>query len=349
MTWSQVPEQIDVQVIVREKIGMNILPLENAHLFIADRGEVQTDAQGRYLFTVPIRGDANPRIDIAMRSDRHKVLKPLDGSVAMDPDRKTMVIEFLVVNMGDESAAFRKRIAELESRISHLQSKNELTAQQLNAYQSKMVDTILYFERNRQVLENQIASLTVESETVRNENEELKVQLVRLEDEVNRLTGELEAALEERYLRQNEHFKILSKNLLEFVQRAKDVRDELPFIKQYYSSAGGYAGYAEKLKNYERVFTEINTQREAYLEGIERYWENKFLAKELDNILQFLLEGVHLKQIRPTVNDINEELRKQKPNSAQKIASTNFEILDVNIKVLEKDVNRILKGVRQNL
>lgn len=343
--FSQVLDHIDIRLVIREKSGNQILPLPNAKLKISDEGEVLTDLQGRYNFTYPVRNNVDPEISIALLSDKHKVLKPIDNSIELDASREEMTIELLVVNMAEENPEFQKRIRDLENRISRLQSRNELTKQQLNALQSKLVDTLLFFEANRLELEAQIAGLKSASDSVKAENKALLERLAGLEQEVGSLTVRLEEALEERYLRQNEHFKVISKNLLEYLQRLKDIRDELPFVKQYLS--GGHESYNQRIKQYGDIFTVINTEHEGYLEAVERYWENQMVSKELEKILAFLLESVHLKLILPTFTQINTELKKQKPNSAQKIATANQEVIEANIKVLEKDVNRILKQMRK--
>ena len=222
---SQVLDAIDIHLNIRQKVGEQIESLPNAKLTISDIGEVETDEKGGYSFTYPVRNEVEPAISISLRSDKQKLLKPLDGSLQLDTSREEMYIDFLVVNMDDETPEFKQRISDLEKKISGLQSKNKLTQQQLNVLNNTLLDTILYFEKNRRQLEKEIAEYENMTETQRNEINELKNKIGDLNLEVDRLTGELEKALEEQFLRQNETFRDVSSSLLNYLRKAKDLWD----------------------------------------------------------------------------------------------------------------------------
>ncbi|NND34155.1 MAG: hypothetical protein HKN76_16325 [Saprospiraceae bacterium] len=346
---SQVLDAIDIYVNIQEKIAGKVQMLPNAKLLISDVGEVRTDDKGSYAFTYPVRNEVDPAVSIALLSENHKMLKPIDGSIDLDPSREEMHIDFLVVNMESESPEFKKRIADLESKVSRLKSKNALTNQQLNALNSTLLDTILFFEANRQQLEAQIADFEQLTDQQRDEIDGLRAQVVALESQVDNLTQELEQALEEKYLRQNQYFKDISSSLLNYLRKAKDLRDHLPFIKSYFNSPGGFQSYSEDIKSYNKIYEGFDSNRLAYLEGIERYWANPKIGPVMEEVFDFLVKGIHQNQILPVMRDMYEQLNKQNPGKAQKIANLAHEDMAVNVQALEKQINRSLMQLRKSI
>lgn len=346
---AQVLDAIDIHLTISEKSGQQVSALPNATLKIAEVGEVKTDAKGNFDFTYPVRNEVDPEIRIALVSDEHKMLKPVDGSIALDPSREEMYIEFLVVNMESETPAFKKRIASLEKRIKGLKSKNNLTTRQLNALNSTLLDTILFYEANRQMLESQIAEFEQLTDDQQSEISDLRSKISGLENQVDQLTTDLEAALEEKYLRQNEYYKNITGSLLAYLRKAKDIRDHLPFISTYFSSPSAYDNYNKDIKSYNTLWEEFDNGRMSYIEGVTHHWENKALANRVEDVFDFLVKSIHQNQMLPVVRDINTELHKQKPKKAQKIASGSHADMSTNIGALEKQINRVMLLLRKNI
>ena len=346
---AQVLDAIDVELIIKEKTIDGVKPLPLSNLVISDLGEIKTDSNGNYNFTYAVRNEVDPILSIGLPSPEHKMLKPVDGSIELDPTKETMQIEFIVVNMKDQTPAFQKRINQLEKRIRVLQQKNTLSNQQLNALNQTLLDTILFFEANKQRLENQIAEYQERTDAQSEEIEALQSQILGLESQVDDLTFELEEALEAQYLRQNEYFTNISSNLMAYVRKAKDLRDHMPFIGSYFNTAGGYSNYDNDIKSYNKLWEEFDNNRPSYIEGVERYWEDKDMSRELEEVFNFLVKGIHQNQILTVVRDINAELYKQKPKKAQKIADIARDDMSVNIRTLEQRINRIILQLRKNI
>lgn len=345
----QVLDAIDIHLNIHQKVGDKIISLPNARMTISDLGEITTDQEGKYSFTYPVRNDVDPSIAISLISDQHKLLKPLDGSLELDTTREEMFIDFLVVNLEDETPQFKERIAELEKKMAGLQHRNNLTKQQLNALNTTLLDTILYFEANRRRLEEEIAQYEDLTEEQRQEISQLKGKVDELNLEVDRLTGDLEKALEERYLRQNENFRNISSSLLNYLRKAKDLRDHLPFIKSYFNSPGGFQSFDQDIRGYNKTWETFDANRLSYLEGVERYWENPAIASELEEVFDYLVNGIHQTQVLNVMRDINEQLHKQNPGKAQKIATLAYDDMSVNVLALEKRINRVLHTLRNNI
>ena len=346
--YGQVIDAIDVKLTMRQKVADHIKVLPNAELVISDIGTVKTDDLGTYSFTYPVRNEVDPIISVSLISDEHQLLKPVDGAIELDANQDEMRIDFVVVNMDSESEEFKKRISDLEKKISGLKAQNRLTIHQLNALNSTLVDTILYFEANRQKLESQIKNYEDLTQEQQSEISTLQSQISNLESQVDQLTADLEAALEAKYLRQNEYFKNVSSNLIAYLRKSKDIRDHLPFISTYYSSPSGYQNYDQDIRAYNKVWETLDDNRNDYLEGVSRYWENGRISKQLEDLFGYLIKGIHQSQILKVVNDINVELHKQKPKKAQKIATLAHEDMTINIRTLEKRINRMLSMLRKN-
>lgn len=347
-SFAQVLDYIDIHLKIVERVADNNKPLANAKLKISDYGEVLTNEEGQYTFPYAIRKDVDPSVSIALFSEEHKMLKPLDGSVALDTTREEMYIELMVVNMEEESEAFKKRIGQLETRISRLKTKNILTQRQLNAINNKLLDTILYFETVKQELEGQIANYEELTDEQQREISAQNDKISALESQVDQLTLELEAAMEERYLRKNQYFKDISSNLLGYLRKAKDLRDHLPYISTYFS-VRSFANYEKDIKGYNEQYELFDNNQLDYLEGVKHYWENRKLTKDVEELFDFLGKGIHYNQIFRATSEVMAEVAKQKPKKAQKLATLAHEDLVINLRALEKDINRVLSDLRRYL
>ena len=348
-TSAQVVNTVDVRIKLKEKVADQIKTMANANLVISDIGEATTNDAGEYIFTYPVRNAVEPIISIGLLSDDHKMLRPVDGSIQLDTGVSEMQVEFLVINMESETPALKKRIAGLEKRISGLKQENNFTLQQINALNNTLLDTILFFEANRLELENKIADYQETTTEQSEEINELRGQLSNLASQVDQLTQDLEDALEKKYLRQNEHFKAISANLITYLRKAKDLRDHLPFMSAYFNSPTGYTNFDQDIRGYNTAYEAFDNDRLSYLEGVDRYWSNPALTKKLEEVFDFLGKAIHQNQILPVVNDINQELHKQKPKKAQKIATLAHEDMAVNIRALEQQINRTLSQLRKNI
>ena len=296
ISYNQVLDYIDIHLKIVEKVANQNKPLANSQLKISDYGEVSTDAEGRYTFPYAIRQNVDPNISISLFSPEHKMLKPLDGLIELDTTREEIFIDLFVVNMAEESEAFKKRIGNLESRVARLKSKNELTQRQLNAINNQLLDTIMHFEKLKQNLENEIEEYENLTEAQQKEIDSKNAQIEDLERQVNQLTIDLETALEERYLRKNQYFKDISGNLLGYIRKAKDLRDHLPYIKTYFT-VRSFANYERDILAYNEQYELFDNNQLDYLEGVKHYWGNRALTKKLEDLFSYMSKGIHYNQI----------------------------------------------------
>lgn len=347
-SFNQVLDYIDINLKITEKVANKSQPLANAKLNISDYGEVSTNAQGQYKFSYPVRKNVDPNLSISLFSEKHKMLKPLDGHIELDTSRDEMFIELFVVNMSEQSEAFKKRISDLESRMARLKRKNEYTQRQLNEISNTLLDTILHFETLKKELESEITDLKNLTEEQKKQMDAQNDQIAGLENTVAELTIQLEAAMEERYHKKNQYFKDISANLLSYVRKAKDLKDHLPFIETYFS-VRSFENYERDIKGYNEQYEKFDNNQMDYLEGIKHYWEDEALLKKTEELFNFLGKGIHYNQIYKVTLDIMAEIGNQKPKKAQKIASLAHEDMTINLSRLEKDINRVLSELRKNL
>ncbi len=346
---AQVLDVVDVHLTVKEKVVDQFRALPGAKLAISDVGEVTTDQLGQYRLRYPIRQSVEPIISISLLSDQHQLLKPMDGTLQLDAERKEIYLEFLVVNLGEETPEFRKRVSDLESTISSLRRKNQLTIRQLNELNSTLLDTIMYYEANRQQLESRISQLEVLTAEQRSEMDRLRHQIGTLEQQVDHLTNELEKALEERYLRQNQHYRDISSNLLAYIRKAKDIRDHMPFISAYHNSPSGYGDFDKDIKAYNAIWESFDNHRMSYLKGVQHYWSSAKVSRDLEELFDQVVQVIHQKQMLGVVRDINAELHKQSPRKAQKVATMAYDDMGANLLALERQINRVLSTMRNDI
>ena len=344
---AQVLDFVDIHLTIREKVGDKTQVMPNVKLKISDLGEITTDQDGQYVYSCDVREQVDPEISISLLSEEHKLLKPLDGSIMVDPSQKELHIDFLVVNMAEESAEFQKRIKGLEDNMARLRREKQLTKQQLFRLNNTLLDTIIYFETIRNALEERVSEVEAANDEQQRVIEQQQAEIAKLEDKVNVLTQELTEALEEKYLRQNQYFKDISSNLAGYVRHAKDLEEHLPHIRTYYS-ANDFRSMDRDARLYEKVFVEISDRHQEYLEGVDRYWQNEEINKELEELFDLLIKGIHLNQIRPTVNDVFDQISKGKPGKAQKMAQSAHENIAFNIRSLEQRISRILIKLRNS-
>ena len=346
---AQVLDYINVRLTIQEKVGHTTEPLANAKLNISDLGEVATDDAGEKFFTYPIQNTVDPKISISLLSNEHKTLKPLDANIAIDTTRDEMVIEMLVVNMANENETFRQRIVDLERRMEVLKKKNQLTEQQLAAISQQLIDTIFYYEGIKQEMMAKIENLENVTEEQQSIIEAQNQRILELENQVYDLTDKLTQALEEKYLRQKEYFDKVTRALRSYVRKAQDLKNHLPFIESYFISPTGLENYSNDINAYNAIYEEIDNERANYLEGVENYWDNKGVSRNLEEVFDLALKGIHLDQMLPTLTGIYGEFTKQRPKKAKKIAEEHYETMSMNLNGLEQKINRIEMKMRNDL
>ena len=196
---AQVLDYMDIKLKIVEKVGTQTQPLTNTTLNVTDVGEVTTDADGNVAFPYDIRNNVDPELSISLISDDQRIIKPLDASIALDTTREEIFIEFLVVNMANESAQFKKRIRDLERDVSSLKARNQLTKRQLNALHNQLIDTIMHFESMRERLELEIEGYEALTDEQAQELEAKNQEIEDLTVEIDDLTHQLNDALAEKY------------------------------------------------------------------------------------------------------------------------------------------------------
>ena len=91
-SYAQILDFVDIHLTILEKDGNETKVLPNANLNIKGIGQVETNSMGRYDYKYSINQQQSPELSIEMLSKEHKVLKPLDGNINIDPSRTEMFI-----------------------------------------------------------------------------------------------------------------------------------------------------------------------------------------------------------------------------------------------------------------
>ena len=346
---AQVLDYMDIRLKIIEKVGTGTQPLPNTTLNVTDVGEVTTDDEGNVAFPYAIRNNVDPELSISLISGDQRIIKPLDASIALDTTREEVYIEFLVVNMADQSAQFKKRIRDLERDVSSLRAKNQLTKRQLNALHNQLIDTILHFETIREKLELEIEGYEALTEEQAQELEAKNQEIEDLNYQIDDLTDQLREALAEKYHQKKIHYDDITSLLANYIRKAKDMKDHLAWVKHYVAGRGT-ENYFKSLNAYNEVFQEMDDKRSGHIASVANYWEkNPRVARELEDLYNFTVKSIHGQIILPIFNELLDEFAKQRPKKAEKLAMEAQEPLEVNLRDLERRINRVEKGLRRTL
>ena len=346
---AQVLDYMDIRLKIIEKVGTGTQPLPNTTLNVSDVGEVTTDDDGNVAFPYAIRNNVDPELSISLISGAQRIIKPLDASIELDTTREEVYIEFLVVNMANENAQFKKRIRDLERDVSSLRAKNQLTKRQMNALHNQLIDTIMHYETIREKLELEIEGYEALTEEQKQELDAKNQEIEDLNFQIDDLTDQLKEALAEKYHQKKIHYDNITSLLANYVRKAKDMKDHLPWVKHYVAGRG-QENYFAALNEYNETIKELIEKRSAHVASVANYWEKTpAVARDLEDLYNYTVKSIHAQIMMPIFNELIDEFAKQRPKKAEKLALEAREPLEVNLRDLERRINRVEKGLRRSL
>ncbi len=354
--WSQeaVAQQpagvVEVSGRVLNKSTAGNTSLDNINLFVVDYGTIPLQEGGYFQFKAPKGLDL--KIEVIPTSFR--ILRPLDG--VLDGQINDFRIEIYVMT-GSQDSVFKQQVAALDKQVKQLEADNLLTRNQIQKLDKTLLDTILFFQRqrvraNRKIqklqseLNNQIAQNAALSDSLTN----YRAQLRYLQDSIGQLVIQLADALEEKYLRQKSHYDDLSSLILNYLTALKDVRDWLPKMSFYFSNRQAQQHIVNALNQYGDSRNKLFENHQNHLLGIQRYWENPQAFNNSKRVLDFIFEDIHDQHMIAGFNvDIMPHLQKfadsgtRKSGPVKKASNRLKSNLDPLIQQLESEVDTLFE------
>ena len=261
---------------------------------------------------------------------------------------------------------FQKRIDRLNTRIKKTEKEKKLSERQIIALQKTLFDTVLHYQTEVFLRQQSIEKLQVDLEDQQAANEELAESLkqmqtenLALQNKVEGLTDELYAALEEKFLRQQEHYKLVSEDLQEYLDRLKDLRDWLVHIDNYFGHPKSRQQFIQSIDNYNAAWKTISLSHQSNIKATKNYWDKSELAIRLEAIYDYLLHDLHedlmLESLRsavisPLVKWSNKKLGMKAAQRSARLGATNIlEQLNPVIDELEYKITTIKKDLRTDV
>ena len=343
---AQIPEAIQVDGWIMLKEGDSEKGLAGVELWVRhEKGAPSkkvTDAKGYFSFKTP-KNQNSIRIDIP--PNEFAFLDPRDGHVILNPNI-SLEVKITVVSKEKDEKLYQE-IKSLTRKLGGLKLDNK----RLNAMYDVLRDSMMDMRQQGIQLSNQVAELEEKlgrsrerNEVQQKELESLKDRLAEREKENQSLREALFVALEEKYLRQQSIYNQISEDLMEYLVRVKDMRDQSNYLPNYYKS-DNYNPYFRVVKAYVSSFEHIKKNHKALLEGVNRYWENPALHQRLAQLYDFLLIGLHEKKLMPSFNELNQEIRQRRIKRIKQMGQSIEASLSPDIYDLEKMIAHVLDAL----
>ena len=344
---------VSVQARVLEQLKGNIKSVPNTSLKMIGIGDYSTNEEGRFAFQIPMdelsQFDNEMVIKIVLPD--YEIIKPFEGKVQLDTSKSEVFLDILVMGR-DIEEEYKKKLTELGNKLRTTQKKNSISLKKMSAMNDSLLQALerdakqqVALEQSIEELEAKVAKESDEKSKYASELRDAIDQMQSLNNALAKKENELYVALEEKYLRQQKYQKSISGDLNEYLIQVKDVQDLLQNLDNYFKP-GKYPNYRSTynstLASYNEIFLEINRKRSDYLEGINRYWGNELLADQVEETFDILFDQVHNPLLKPTINEVNSNLKYNKFRKAAKLAHQTFHDLNPLIINLEKAVNRLI-------
>lgn len=343
---------IEVQGVVVEVTGGKKKPVPNIKVIVPGEAETVTDFDGSFTMYFP---SDKEYISISLEGCPHPIVSPYAKRVNIPPN------EFLEIKVcAHENKKLRSKINTLNDRIRNLERQRKLNKRQLAAMHKTLLDTVLFFESKIKNIEDELNKK--ENELVEKNDEliEKDERIVSLEKEVAELEEKLAVAIEEKYLRQKDVFDKISTALNQYIDQAKNLRDNMrPVqIKAYFSSAPARERLYESIEKYNAARREVLDNHENHIVGVSNYWEAFELADELESTYQYLLETVHKEGVYPMEFAVNDNLKKaltrqlssgKAKKAAEAGATEAIPNLNPMIDALEEKASDTIQKLKNNL
>lgn len=308
-----------------------------------------TDDNGYFKLNFPPDEDF---VTVVVENTPQKMIAPPSGLVNVPPDR-----DVEVVLCGEQNRKLLQQVSALEGRIKKLQKENKLSQRQLLEMHRVLLDTVIFFENSIARLEQQ------NKETKESLDAEIKARdayIEILQDSISLLVTALSEALEERFLKQKEYFDQISGELLEYVDKVKDLRDMgmQPRLGYCFLNDQARKEFNRSVEAYESVRNNILRNHRGHVLFVKQYWDNSDPAEQLKETYNYLLEKIHKEGVLPLDQEVFMQIReyvagKTGRNSAEKEAKRRSEKivpgLSASILELEKKIRDALNSMSKNI
>ena len=207
----------------------------------------------------------------------------------------------ILVCCGEETdQQFKSQVVQLDKKIDQTIRQRKISKRQINQLKRQLIDTVLYYqtvvylnEQSIQKLEANLEAATTENQALQDSLASYQEQLQKAHQQISVLSQELYAALEEKFLRQQEHYTRVSTGLQNYLDRLKDLRDWLPQLGNYFRHPQAQQQFNVVVTAYSEAWRHISTEHEKDLSAVAHYWENLAVMEHLELVDRYILDTIH--------------------------------------------------------
>ncbi len=279
-------------------------PVKGVKVSVFPYGQDVTRSDGSFTIEIP---QNRSHITIELESKSYEILSPNAGMVVLPPFLN--MVEVLV--SGEETRPeVTEKVSVVNTKVKQLEKQSKLNQRQLLRLHKLMIDTVLHYETEVFFYKNQIARMETDLSKSENENSILKdsilllnTQLVRMDERISSLNNQLIVALEEKFLRQQSHLKEVTAALQDYLDRTHDLNDWLSQINNYFKHAEAQKQIVQAIENYNAAWKKISISYDGHITSVRHYWEDHYLAGELEDTYDFILKDVHQEVLHRPFNE----------------------------------------------
>lgn len=312
-----------IQGRVIEKIGSKVQGVSDAQVLIEGQGLVSVGPDGYFTATVPTK----TKLKIEVLPTTYQILRPQDGQVP--PERLSYTIEIYVLS-GTVDSNLQVNLRKLDEEINRITKEKKLSDRQIVRLEKSLLDTVLYYQEQRKSwdakLEQTQQMLEASNQANRRLSDSLQSfsrQISILQDTVSSLMNRLAEALEAKYVRQKEIYEGLTREILDYESRLKDLQNWLPKVQSCYKSNQALAAFNKVCVAYSNARDALYNDQQNNLLGLQHYWDDPAATENLQTYYQQVFSGIHDPIILDEVNQtVIRNLQEYSTKGIRKVSDT---------------------------
>jgi len=345
-----------IQGRVIEKIGPKVQGVSDAQVLIAGQGLVSVGPDGYFTATVPNK----TKLKIEVLPTTYQILRPQDGQIP--PERLSYTIEIYVLS-GTVDSNLQVNLRKLDEEINRITREKKLSDRQIVRLEKSLLDTVLYYQEQRKIWDARLAQteqmLEASNQANRRLSDSLQAfsrQINILQDTVSSLMNRLAEALEAKYVRQKELYEGLTREILDYESRLKDLQNWLPKVQSCYKNNQALVAFNKVCLDYSKARDALYNDQQKYLLGLQHYWDDPAAVSALEAYYQHVFSEIHDPVILDQVNQkVIRNLQDYSTKGIRKVSDTKraadeaHEALQHQMPPLESAQNHLFEILKQEI
>ena len=265
-----------------------------ARVVLVGVSEARTDDDGMFRVSIPA-GMAEVTVEV----ERYDVVYPRSGRAPVPRSAGTpVVIEVKKAEAGEQD----KLIRQLQENVRKLEGDKRFNEQEIKRLSQNIQDTIRVFQRLLDRNGNRSATLL---------------------DSLQREVQTLMAARESTLLAQKKQalYDGITQSLLNFLDKAKNLRDALARIDDVFLSEQARAGFEQQVTAYNQARDSLYNHHKGYAESVRLFWGEGEAATRMETVSDLALVQIHEGIILPLNNSVIGPVRDAATGQASRMSA----------------------------